>query len=103
MKHLEETPWFVCDDGDTNFCAYIDTDSNYFNAEPLLKHLYPDFETFEDAKKDEILEEIALKYQNIITEHYNVLAKECFNVPDSIGEEPHKHRLEMKTAYWNRS
>ncbi len=63
MKHLEETPWFVCDEGDTNFCAYIDTDSNYFNAEPLLKHLYPDFETFEDAKKDEILEEIALKYQ----------------------------------------
>ena len=97
MKHLEETPWFVCDEGDTNFCAYIDTDSNYFNAEPLLKHLYPDFETFEDAKKDEILEEIALKYQNIITEHYNVLAKECFNVPDFIGEEPHKHRLEMKT------
>jgi DNA polymerase elongation subunit (family B) len=97
MKHLEETPWFVCDEGDTNFCAYIDTDSNYFNAEPLLKYLYPDFESFDDGKKDEILEEIALKYQNIITEHYNVLAKECFNVPDFIGEEPHKHHLEMKT------
>ncbi len=33
-------------EGDTNFCAYIDTDSNYFNAEPLLKYLYPDFESF---------------------------------------------------------
>ena len=36
MKHLEDTPWFICDEGDTNLCAYVDTDSNYFNAEPLL-------------------------------------------------------------------
>lgn len=97
MKFLEEPSDHICNKDDTNFVAYIDTDSVYIDAEPLLKHLYPDFESFEDAKKDEILEEIALKYQNIITEHYNVLAKECFNVPDFIGEEPHKHRLEMKT------
>ena len=97
MKHLEETPWYICDEGDINFCAYVDTDSNYFNAEPLLKHLYPDFESFEDSKKDEILEDIALKYQNIITEHYNVLATDCFNVPHKIGEADHIHRLEMKT------
>lgn len=89
MKHLEETPWFVCDEGDYNFCSYIDTDSNYFNAEPLLLHLYPNFEEFSAEKKDEILEKVALKYQDIITDYYNILAKECFNVPD--------HRLEMKT------
>jgi hypothetical protein len=89
MKHLEETPWFICDDGDTNFCAYVDTDSNYFNAEPLLKHLYPDFEDLSDEEKDDKLEKVALAYQDIITEHYDVLAKECFNVPT--------HRLEMKT------
>ena len=46
MKHLEETPWFICDEEDINYCAYVDTDSNYFNAEPLLKHLYPNFEVF---------------------------------------------------------
>ena len=44
MKHLEETPWFICDEGDINLCAYVDTDSNYFNAEPLLNHLYHNFE-----------------------------------------------------------
>ena len=97
MKHLEETPWFICDEGDINFCAYVDTDSNYFNAEPLLKHLYPNFEEFSDKEKDTILEKLALKYQDIITDHYNVLAKECFNVPDVIGNTPHKHKLEMKT------
>ena len=87
MKHLEDTPWWICDEGDYNFCAYVDTDSNYFNAEPLLKHLYPDFEEKEDAEKDNLLEEIALKYQDIITN--DRLARDCFNVQE--------HRLEMKT------
>jgi DNA polymerase elongation subunit (family B) len=89
MKHLEETPWWICDPDDINYCAYVDTDSNYFNAEPLLLHLYPNFEEFSDAEKDDILEKVALKYQDIITNHYNILAKECFNVDE--------HRLEMKT------
>lgn len=89
MKHIEETPWFVCDEGDFNFCSYIDTDSNYFNAEPLLLHLYPDFESFNDEKKDGILEKVALKYQDIINEDYDRLARETFNVTE--------HRLEMKT------
>ena len=66
MKHLEDTPWFICDPGDENYCSYVDTDSNYFNAEPLLRHLYPDFDSFDDKKKDSKLEKIALAYQDII-------------------------------------
>jgi DNA polymerase elongation subunit (family B) len=89
MKHLEDTPWWICDEGDFNFCAYVDTDSNYFNAEPLLRHLYPDFDEKSDQEKDNLLEKVALKYQDIITEYYNILAKEAFNVSS--------HRLEMKT------
>ena len=89
MKHLEDTPWWICDEGDYNFCAYVDTDSNYFNAEPLLKHLYPDFEEKDDIEKDNLLEQIALKYQDIITNDYDRLARDCFNVQE--------HRLEMKT------
>lgn len=89
MKHLEDTPWWICDEGDFNFCAYVDTDSNYFNAEPLLKHLYPDFDEKSDSEKDDLLEKIALKYQDIINEYYDILAKEVFNIST--------HRLEMKT------
>ena len=89
MKHLEDTPWWICDEGDFNFCAYVDTDSNYFNAEPLLKHLYSDFEEMSEEKKDNVLEQVALKYQDIITADYDRLAKDCFNVQE--------HRLEMKT------
>jgi DNA polymerase elongation subunit (family B) len=89
MKHLEDTPWWICDEGDYNFCAYVDTDSNYFNAEPLLKHLYPNFEEMSDEEKDDVLEQVALKYQDIITKYYDELARDCFNVQE--------HRLEMKT------
>jgi hypothetical protein len=42
-----------------------------------------------DQEKDDLLEKVALKYQDIITEHYNTLAKEAFNI--------NTHRLEMKT------
>ena len=96
MKHLEETPWFICDKEDENYCAYVDTDSNYFNAEPILKHLYPNFELFSDEEKDEKLESVALAYQDIITEHYDNLAKDCFNVKQfDWFDKP--HWLEMKT------
>ena len=89
MKHLEDTPWWICDPDDENFVAYSDTDSIYIHAEPLLKHLYPNFNELSSEDKDNKLEEIALKYQDIITDSYNDLAKNCFNVQD--------HRLEMKT------
>ena len=89
MKHLEETPWWICDAEDENYCAYVDTDSNYFNAEPLLLHLYPNFEEFTDKEKDNILEKVALKYQDVINEDSDRLAREAFNVTE--------HRLEMKT------
>ena len=89
MKHLEETPWFICDNNDINYCAYVDTDSNYFNAEPILKHLYPNFEELTDEEKDNRLGKIALAYQDIINEDYNRLACANFNIT--------KHRLKMKT------
>jgi len=51
--------------------------------------LYPDFEEKDDTEKDNLLEQIALKYQDIITNDYDRLARDCFNVKE--------HRLEMKT------
>ena len=89
MKHIEEVPWWICDKEDVNYCAYVDTDSNYFNAEPLLRHLYSNFDEMGVEEKDDALEKVALQYQDIITEDYDRLARDCFNV--------NEHRLEMKT------
>ena len=89
MKHLEDTPWYICDPGDTNYVAYCDTDSAYIHAEPLLRHLNPNFDQMNEEEKDAALEKLAYEYQDIITDSYNNLASECFNVQE--------HRLEMKT------
>jgi DNA polymerase elongation subunit (family B) len=90
MKHIEDTPWWICDLEDTNYVAYSDTDSIYIHAEPLLRHLYPNFEEMPSEEKDDKLESIALKYQDIITDSYGELAVNCFNAKGA-------HRLEMKT------
>jgi DNA polymerase elongation subunit (family B) len=89
MKHLEDTPWWICDPEDKNFVAYSDTDSIYIHAEPLLRHMYPNFEEMSSEEKDDKLEQVALKYQDIITKSYDSLSLECFNIE--------AHRLEMKT------
>ncbi len=96
MKHLEDTPWWICDPEDTNYCAYVDTDSNYFHAEPLLRHRFSNFDEMSDKEKDTELENIALEYQDIITDHYNNVAKDVFNINQfEWFDKP--HWLEMKT------
>lgn len=89
MKHIEDTPWWICDPEDTNYVVYSDTDSIYIHAEPLLRYLYPNFNEISSEEKDNVLENVALQYQDIITNSYSDLVKDCFNVS--------KHRLEMKT------
>lgn len=89
MKHLEDVPWMICDEGDVNYCSYVDTDSNYFHSEPLLKKLNPNWDELKEEDRDEKLEQVALYYQDHITNYYDTLAKDCFNVKE--------HRLEMKT------
>jgi DNA polymerase elongation subunit (family B) len=95
MITLETTPWFICQEEDINYCAYVDTDSNYYNAEPLLRHLHSDFDSMDDEKRDEVLEQVALKYQDLITNYYQQMAKEVFNIKE--------HRFEMKTECTIRS
>lgn len=95
MSNQEEVPWWICRAEDKNFCTYVDTDSNYFHAEPLLRHLYPNFDEMDEKKKDDLLEKMALKYQDLITEYYDTLAREAFNIQE--------HRLEMKTECTIRS
>ena len=62
---------------------------------PLLKYLYPDFLELPSEKQDDLLEKMALKYQDLITEYYDTLASKAFNI--------NKHRLEMKTECTIRS
>ena len=92
MKQLQETPDFICEPGKINYCAYVDTDSNYIDASPLLKFLWNDYNEMEDAVKDNNAEQVAFQFEHEINNYYTSLAEDCFNVPKDQD-----HFLEMKT------
>ena len=89
MKHIEDTPWWICDPEETNYCTYSDTDSIYMHAEPLLRHRHNDFDEMNAEEKDDALETIAMEYEDVVTKSYDKLAKDVFRSDE--------HRLEMKT------
>ena len=89
MKHLEDTPWWICDPEEINYCTYSDTDSIYMHAEPLLRFRHDNLDEMSDTEKDNALENIALEYEKIVTKSYDKLANDVFRST--------KHRLEMKT------
>lgn len=83
-------PSFICKEGDKNYISYADTDSIYVYAHPFLQSLYPNFDDMEEDDKEDLLENVALKYQGLITKHYDTLAQDIFNIKDT-------HYFEMKT------
>ena len=89
MKHIEDTPWWICDPEETNYCTYSDTDSIYMHAEPLLRFRHDNLDEMSDVEKDNALENIALEYEKVVTKSYDKLAKDVFRSDE--------HRLEMKT------
>jgi len=89
VKHIQDTPWWICDPEETNYCTYSDTDSIYMHAEPLLRHRHRNFDKMTAEEKDDALETIAMQYESIVTNSYDKLAKDVFRSTE--------HRLEMKT------
>jgi len=89
VKHIQDTPWWICDPEETNYCTYSDTDSIYMHAEPLLRYRHEDFDKMTAEEKDDALEKIAMEYENVVTKSYDKLAKDVFRADE--------HRLEMKT------
>lgn len=82
-------PETLCKENDYPYIIYSDTDSVYFHAQPLLEKLFKNFEEMDEGEKDMRLEQVAIKYQDLITSYYDVFSKNTFNVSD--------HKLEMKT------
>jgi len=78
-------------DADSNI--YIDTDSVFFSATPLLDKRNP---TWRDNDQDTIagyVNEIAEEVQDYLNNFYDILSQKIFNVDKD------KHRLEIKKEY----
>jgi DNA polymerase elongation subunit (family B) len=71
-----------------NYCIYIDTDSVFYSALPLVKNRYPDLNTKNEEKMSKVILEIASEVQEYLNKGYDYFAKKFCNLD--------KHRFEIK-------
>ena len=76
-------------DADSNI--YIDTDSVFFSAVPLLDHRIPNWKNEEQDVIAGYVNDIAGEMQNYLNNFYDILSKKVFNID--------KHRFEIKKEF----
>jgi len=78
-------------DVDSNI--YIDTDSVFFSAVPLLDHRNPNWKDDDQDTIASKVNDIAGEMQDYLNDFYDILSEKIFNVDRT------KHRLEIKKEY----
>ena len=76
-----------------DYNVYIDPDSIYMMAEPLVKHRYPEYKEFDEKRMAQEVNTIAEETQSFLNSFYNLLAERFFFIPKE------KHRFEIKKEY----
>lgn len=80
-------------DADSNI--YIDTDSVFFSAVPLLNHRIPNWKDNDQNTIAGFVNDIAGEMQDYLNNFYDILGKKIFNV--------NKHRFEIKKEFVSKS
>ena len=73
---------------DKNYCIYIDTDSVFYSALPLVKKRFPDLDIRNEDKMSKSILEIASEVQVYLNKGYDYFAKKFCNLD--------KHRFDIK-------
>jgi DNA polymerase elongation subunit (family B) len=76
-----------------DYNVYIDTDSIYMQAEPLVKHRFPEYKTFDQERMAQEVNTIAEETQSFLNKFYDIFAERFFFIPTG------KHRFEIKKEY----
>lgn len=76
-----------------DYNVYIDTDSIYMMAEPLVKHRYPNYKEFDEKRMAVEVDNIATETQTFLNSFYDMLAERFFFIPKE------KHRFEIKKEF----
>jgi DNA polymerase elongation subunit (family B) len=76
-----------------DYNVYIDTDSIFMMAEPLVKHRFPDYKEFDEKDMAIHVDDIANETQIFINKFYDILADKFFFIPKG------KHRFQIKKEY----
>lgn len=83
--------------GTTNedYNIYVDTDSVFFSAVPLLKHRHSNYSQMSDDEVSQLVNDIAGETQNYVNEFYKIMSKRFFNI--------NEHRFEIKKEFISRA
>ena len=76
-----------------DYNIYIDTDSVFFSAVPLMDKRWPDWKDKEQDTIAGYVDVIAGEVQDYLNNFYDILSERVFNVPKD------KHRLEIKKEF----
>ena len=76
-----------------DYNVYIDTDSIYMLAEPLVKHRFPEYKSFDEKRMASVVNDIAEETQAFLNKFYDLLAERFFFIKKD------KHRFEIKKEY----
>ena len=76
-----------------DYNVYIDTDSIYMMAEPLVKHRYPEYKEFDQERMAQEVNTIAEETQSFLNKFYDIFSEKFFFIPKE------KHRFEIKKEY----
>jgi DNA polymerase elongation subunit (family B) len=93
IKKITKKTVILDDTGNVDYNVYIDTDSVYFLAEPLVKHRYPNYKEFDQNRMADEVNGIADETQTFLNSFYDLLAERFFFIPKD------NHRLEIKKEY----
>jgi len=80
-----------------DFNIYIDTDSVFFSAVPILNFRYKDWKTKDDSEIAKLVDGIAGETQDFLNNFYDVLSEKIFNVDKT------QHRFQIKKEFVSRS
>jgi DNA polymerase elongation subunit (family B) len=80
-----------------DFNIYIDTDSVFFSAVPILDHRHEDWRTKDDTQIAQLVDTIAGETQDFLNNFYDMLSEKIFNVAKE------QHRFQIKKEFVSRS
>lgn len=82
---------------DKDYNIYIDTDSCFFSAVPLLDKRHPDWSSYSQDEIIKLVDNIAGESQAFVNTFYDHLSKVAFNI------DPNKHHFQIKKEFVARS
>lgn len=85
----------ILGESDKDYVVYVDTDSAFASAVPIIEHTMPDVDLNDEKKMSESILKVASDVQSFVNKFYDLMAKKFFNIE--------KHRFDIKQEVISKS